>query len=146
MRMASSTQVKQYLAYWFQLGKKAIVRNGQQALLPHPVIQGDRYSREFENCWQFLLSPESGDCYLEGTPQTIEELLSSEWELSDCPRCEMPVPLREIGLPAEGCPCNDLPTWPNLELPLPRSPVNTQRHLNNICGRLMDDRTEVVSG
>jgi hypothetical protein len=137
--MATSSQVKQYLAYWFQLGKKAIVQNSDQVLLPNPVIRGDRYSREFEDCWQFLLSPESGDCHLEGTPQTIKQLLSSEWELSDCPRCEMPVPLREIGLPPAGCPCSDLPTWPNLELPLPRSPVNTQQHLNDIRRRLLDN-------
>jgi hypothetical protein len=138
--MASSSQVKQYLAYWFQLGKKAIVQNGQQSLLPQPVIQGDRYSREFEDCWQFLLSPESGDCYLEGTSQTIDQLLSSEWELADCPRCEMPVPLREIGLQDAGCPCSDLLTWPNLELPLPRSPVNTQQHLGELRRRLLDNK------
>jgi hypothetical protein len=137
--MATSSQVKQYLAYWFQLGKKAIVQNSDQLLLPNPVIRGDRYSHEFEDCWQLMLSPESGDCHLEGTSQTIKQLLSSEWELSDCPRCEMPVPLREIGLPPAGCPCSDLPTWPNLELPLPRSPVNTQQHLNDIRRRLLDN-------
>jgi hypothetical protein len=137
--MATSSQVKQYLAYWFQLGKKAIVQNGQQSLLPQPVVRGDAYSREFEDCWHFILSPESGDCYLEGTPQTIKQLLSPEWELADCPRCEMPVPLREIGVQPAGCPCSDLPSWPNRELPIPRSPINTQKYLNEICRRLLDD-------
>jgi hypothetical protein len=122
--MATSSQVKQYLAYWFQLGKKAIVQNGQQSLLPQPVVRGDAYSREFEDCWHFILSPESGDCYLEGTPQTIKQLLSPEWE---------------IGVQPAGCPCSDLPSWPNRELPIPRSPINTQKYLNEICRRLLDD-------
>ncbi|MGB3238703.1 MAG: hypothetical protein WBB29_10425 [Geitlerinemataceae cyanobacterium] len=137
--MATSSQVKQYLAYWFQLGKRAIVRNGQKSVLPDPVIRGDRYSREFEDCWTLMLSPESGDCYLEGTSQTIQQLLSPEWDLADCPRCEMPVPLREMGAQDTGCPCSDLPTWPNLELPTPRSPVNTQQHLNNMRSRIINN-------
>lgn len=142
--MASPSQVKQYLAYWFQLGKRAIVHNGQTTLLPDPVICGNAYSREFEACWQFLQSPESGDCYLEGTSQTIAQLLSSEWEIADCPRCEMPIPLRDIGLPPSSCPCSDLPGWPNRELPLPRLPVNTQRHLSEIRRRLLEEKQSIV--
>jgi hypothetical protein len=65
--MASEQQVKRYLAYWFQLGKKVVIRNGNSALSPQPVMTGDRYSDEFESIWQQILSPDSGDCYLEGT-------------------------------------------------------------------------------
>jgi hypothetical protein len=54
--MASEQEVRQYLAYWFQLGKKVLIRNGQESLLPQPVIQGDRYSQAFEDCWQQILA------------------------------------------------------------------------------------------
>lgn len=142
--MASEHSVRQYLAYWFQLGKKVIVGNGQEALLPQPVIEGDRYSRDFERCWQIILSPESGDCYLEGTNETIAELLTPAWEMADCARCDMPVPMRRTGMPPLGCPCNDISSWPNTEVPLPRSPVSSQARLLDIRDRLLKPRTSEV--
>ena len=132
--MASEQQVKRYLAYWFQLGKKIVTRNG--AMLPQPVIAGDRYSDQFESLWQQLLSPVFGDCYLEGTEQTIAELLTPKWEINPCFRCEMPVPMINIGIPPELCPCNDLPTWPNTELPAPREPVRSLGRLQEISDRI----------
>jgi hypothetical protein len=66
--------------------------------LPKPVVIGDRDSQEFEDCWQKLLSPESGDCYLEGRELTIAELLTDEWDIDPCARCEMPVPIYKYGL------------------------------------------------
>ncbi|MFB2938882.1 hypothetical protein ACE1B6_26820 [Aerosakkonemataceae cyanobacterium BLCC-F154] len=135
--MASEEQVKQYIAYWFQLGKRVLIRNGREALLPQRVIQGDRYSDEFGECWQRIIAPDSGDCYLEGTQETIAELLTPTWDLNPCARCSMPIPVRNLGLPPNNCPCSDLPTWPNLETPLPRSPVDTQVHLNDLISRLL---------
>ncbi|MFB8791196.1 MAG: hypothetical protein U7123_20675 [Potamolinea sp.] len=88
--MASQEEVKRYLAYWLQLGKKVVIGNGNLTLQPQSVIAGDRYSQEFEDIWQQILSPESGDCYLEGTIQTIAELLTPRWDLKSCVRCEMP--------------------------------------------------------
>lgn len=140
--MASEHQVRKYIAYWFQLGKKVLIRNGAVALLPKPVIAGDRYSREFEECWQKMISPESGDCYLQGTEETIAQLLTPAWEISACARCAMPVPLRDPGMPPELCPCNDLANWPNTEMPLPRSPVSTQLQLSGIRDRLKKSSTE----
>lgn len=134
--MASEQQVKQYLAYWFQLGKRVAIRNGEIMLLPKPVIQGDRYSEDFERCWQRIRSPDSGDCYLEGTHETIAQLLTEVWEIDTCARCSMPVPMRRAGMPPLECPCNDIPGWPNNEIPSPRSPVNTQVYLNEIRNRL----------
>jgi hypothetical protein len=136
--MASEYEVRKYIAYWFQLGKKVLIGNGSEALLPKPVIVGDRYSQEFEKCWQKIVSPDSGDCYLEGTKETIGELLTPAWEMSPCARCAMPVPLRDSGMPAECCPCNDLAHWPNTEIPQPRSPVNTQLQLSGIRARLLN--------
>ncbi|MEP0802555.1 hypothetical protein [Funiculus sociatus] len=134
--MASKHQVRQYIAYWFQLGKKVLIHNGKEALLPQPVIQGDRYSEEFESCWQKIISPDSGDCYLEGTQETIAQLLTPGWDVSPCGRCEMPVPIKTVGMPPELCPCNDLPNWPNTEVPQPRSPVSSQSRLIEIRDRL----------
>ena len=134
--MASEQQVKRYLAYWFQLGKKVVIHNGDSVVLPQSVIAGDRYSDEFEKIWQLILSPESGDCYLEATHQSIAELLTPKWEIEPCVRCEMPVPLINIGLPPEVCPCNDLPTWPNTEIPAPREPISNQTQLREIRARL----------
>lgn len=135
--MASKDQVKQYIAYWLQLGKKVVIRNGDRSLLPEKIIVGDRYSEEFEACWQQILSPDSGDCYIEGTDETIAELLNSQWEIISCSRCVMPIPLRTQGMPPNCCPCFDLSTWPNPELPHPRSPVCNQAHLSSIRHRIL---------
>ncbi|TVU55404.1 MAG: hypothetical protein EA414_01910 [Arthrospira sp. PLM2.Bin9] len=134
--MASENQVKQYLAHWFQLGKKVVLNNGSQTQLPLRIIAGDRYSQEFEECWEQILSPESGDCYLEGTNETIAQLLTPEWEIIDCARCAMPIPVRIHGMPTPCCPCFDLKDWPNSESPAPRLPVNSLCHLLNLCHRL----------
>lgn len=134
--MATEQQVRQYLAYWFQLGKRLITHNGQQAIKPTSIIAGDRYSDEFEACWNLVRAPESGDCYIEGTTQTIQELLSPEWEISGCARCAMPIPTRSLGMPSYECPCSDLPHWPDTETPQPRSPVRTSDSLQKIRDRL----------
>ncbi|HEY9873229.1 MAG TPA: hypothetical protein V6D12_07320 [Candidatus Obscuribacterales bacterium] len=135
--MASEREVKRYLAYWFQLGKKVLIRNGQESLSPKTVISGNSYSQEFEQCWQKILSPDSGDCYLENTDETIAQLLTPAWNLNPCSRCSMPIPVRNVGMPPLACPCNDLPTWPNTEIPAPRSPVDTQGRLIEIRDRLL---------
>ena len=134
--MASTTQVRNYLAYWFQLGKKLMWRNGEEILLPQPIIQSDRFSPKFEACWQKIISIGGKDCYLEGSQETIEELLSSNWDISDCARCEMPVAIVGAGIQSLDCLCSDLDNWPNDELPKPRLPVNNKSQLNKIRARL----------
>ena len=140
--MASQHQVREYLAYWFQLGKKVLIRNGSEALLPKSVTAGDRYSKEFEECWQKIIAPDSGDCYLEGTNETISQLLTPAWEIDPCARCAMPIPLQARGMPPDSCPCFDLPTWPDNETPKPRSPVSNQTQLLGIRNRLLNKATE----
>lgn len=136
--MASPAQVKQYLTYWFQLGKKLVVPQAQLKVLPQPVIQGDRYSSEFESYWERIISGEWKNCYLEGTVQTIEQLLLPSWEISACARCSMPVPMLSLGVrDIADCPCFDLPFWPDNELPLPRAPIDTQSQLSLIRDRLL---------
>lgn len=135
--MASPDQVKRYLAYWFQLGKRLVINNGQEQLLPRPVLWGDRYSPEFEACWQRAIAPGGHNCYLEGTSQTIEELLSGAWEINPCARCEMPVPTLNLGVIAPLCPCADLPFWPDTERPRPREPISSHAQLVQIRDRLL---------
>lgn len=136
--MASEHQVRQYLAYWFQLGRKVVIQHHQRSVLPSPVIRGNSYSQEFEACWQEISARKTGDCYLEGTNQTIQELLTPGWDIHPCARCAMPVPCRSLGFSHDPqCPCTDLEGWPNLEVPLPRSPVNTTEKLTRIRDRLV---------
>ncbi len=144
--MASRHQVKQYLAYWFQLGKNVALNNGKEKMNPNPVFQGHFYSREFEACWQTILSKGTESCHLEGTNESIAELLSSEWEILRCARCPMPIPVRTKGMPPEACPCNDLPLWPNNEIPPPREAISTQNHLESIRNRLIrsNDQNDVL--
>jgi hypothetical protein len=138
--MATPGQVKQYLAFWFQLGKKLVINNGQETRIPQPVIQGDRYSPEFEMCWQRVMEFEGKNCYLEGTVQTLDRLLSSEWDMTLCSRCDMPVPMLSLGVQNPDCPCHDMPQWPNTELPSPRVPVDSRSQLDKIRDRLSQPR------
>ncbi len=142
MTMASEQQVKKYLAHWFQLGKKVLLRNGREALLPQPVMQENNYSWAFEKCWQRIMASDSGDCYLEGTHQSVRELLTSSWEITPCARCSMPVPMIRLGVQQGPCPCNDLGNWPNTEIPSPRHPVDSAAHIKKICQRLDRNREE----
>lgn len=137
--MAESAQVKQYLAYWFQLGKKITISQLNKSLIPQKVFNTSGYSSEFEELWTLVTKDDYlEDCYLEGTNQTIGELFSSEWEIIDCARCGMPVPIIQLGVQSGSCVCDDLENWPNNELPNPRSPVNNQQKLIRIRKSLLN--------
>lgn len=143
--MASTDAVKKYLVYWFQLGKKLIIANQDKSILPTKVLNGDRLSLEFEECWELISNPEIGDCYLQGTTYTIQDLLSPKWEITDCPRCEMPIPIIEVGIQDNSCVCDDLENWPNNELPPPREPISNQQQLGRIrlaLSKKMDKQAE----
>ena len=140
--MASIEKVKKYLAYWFQLGKKVIINNGREEILPAKIYHGHTYSDEFEECWRKVNDLNNGDCYLENTLQTIQQLLSSQWDIISCSRCEMPVPMIELGIQPNLCTCNDLNNWPNNELPLPKEPINSKDQLNKIRQSLLGKKPE----
>lgn len=139
--MANTNEVKEYLACWFQLNKRVISNNGSQVLLPSPVFGDNGYSQEFENCWKLIISPDSGEWYLETTEQTISQLLQAPWEITSCARCSMPVAILNAGVSSHICPCHDLGNWPNTELPAPHIPVNSQERLQQICDRLTNSQT-----
>lgn len=136
--MASSDQVKLYLIHWLQLGKKLLRGNGQEVSFTQNIVNRDRYSEEFEQCWQEILAQQGSDFYLEGADLSFDQLFSSQWDIAKCARCSMPVPQIEMGVQVPGCPCDDLPLWPNVELPLPRAPINNHSRLAAIKGRLLD--------
>jgi hypothetical protein len=138
INMAQTAEVKQYLAYWFQLGKKIIISSLNQSVIPKKIFNGHGYSAEFEDLWTLVSgAPYAGEAYLEGTNQTISQLLSPQWEIMDCARCNMPVPIVQSGVQKNYCcVCSDLDGWPNSELPNPRSPVNNQQRLTRIQSSL----------
>ncbi|MEM9904307.1 MAG: hypothetical protein AAF921_04700 [Cyanobacteria bacterium P01_D01_bin.44] len=141
--MASQEQVREYLAYWFQLGKRVILRNGEAACRPQPVLQGDQLSPEFEACWAQVMEKGGSDCYMEGTSVTLDKLLTAEWDIDECARCELPVAVPTTPYTIEPCPCNDLMHWPNFEAPYPHLPVNSKVRLTNLHSRL---RTKEATG
>jgi hypothetical protein len=134
--MAAAHLVKQYLAQWFQLGQKIHLQNGEVSLLPERVFLAHNYTPEFEACWARAIAPESGDCYLAGTSETIGQLLSPEWDIVSCARCQMPVPLVVAGVSSLDCPCASLDNWPNNEVPKPISPLKAESKLVAIRKRL----------
>ena len=134
--MAHQQDVKNYLAYWLQLGKGIVLSSQDVPCRPKSVIQGDRFSDDFEQCWARIQATEGKDCYLEGTDITLDRLLSPAWEIDSCARCGMAVPAPAViyhGLP---CPCSDFEGWPNDELPRPRLPQHSSPHFKRMVDRL----------
>jgi hypothetical protein len=139
--MASVLKVQSYLAYWFQLGKPVVLVASETQCLPQPIFQGNQFSAAFEQCWQKIMqSPEN--CYLSGTDESIATLLTDEWEIVGCARCPMPQPMPVRGIKLSPCPCSDLPSWPNDEIPQPRLGINTSTHLDSIRQRLQESRQQ----
>ncbi len=132
--MASTQEVRQYLAHWFQLGKKVAVPD-RESIFTKKVLQGNTYTIEFEDCWQQIIA--QPQAYVEGTDQTIAELLTDRWDVVDCARCTMPIPLPAVGLPQnQSCTCHDLPTWPNTQVPMPRAVGAVATRTNDLRQRL----------
>jgi len=134
--MAAPDLVKRYLALWLQLGKRIASIDGCRHWQPAATLHGDRYAPEFERCWQEMINDYRGACYLEGTNQTLAELLSPAWDIVGCARCPIPVPMHLSGPQPDSCPCADRPLWPNLDLPTPRAPLSSQDRLSRIRDRL----------
>jgi hypothetical protein len=147
LSMASPSQVRTYLAQWFQLGKRVVSQDGQHHYLPSPIFSGEEYSPNFEWMWSQISARNADRFYLEGTDQSIADLLSPRWQIESCARCQMPVPTSHTHWTCAICPCSDLTTWPNESLPKPRSPIQTQTHLRTICSRLQqsEQRDRVMS-
>lgn len=136
--MATSLQIKEYLACWLQLGKSLTNCKGLPAIRLTQVLEGNHYSPQFERSWQTILAAGLDQWCLDGTNQTLAELAQTQWEIVDCSRCAMPVPILSVGVNDSPCPCFDLPQWPNTDLPTPRRLFTEQRGLDEIRQRLME--------
>ena len=134
--MASQEQIRNFLAHWFQLGKPVVLAENRGECLPDPIFQNGDYSPAFEACWHQIMVTSGQDCYLKGTTQSIANLLSPAWDTASCARCAMPVAIPTLGLMSHLCPCNDLDTWPNTEVPMPRTAVDNQQQLTALRHRL----------
>ncbi len=139
--MATTNHIKTYLAYWFQLGRGLWMPGHAERVCPATILGDGAYSAEFEALWDQLQAPYvAAQSYLEGTEQTIAELLSPTWEINPCARCSLPIPLKTAGLPqVYTCPCADMRHQPDLSLFPPRAPISTPAVLGNICARLRPD-------
>jgi hypothetical protein len=148
MHMASVQQVKTYLAYWFQLGRGVWMPGRTTCQKPQQILSDNTYSREFEILWSQLQQPAiAAQSHLDGTDQTIAQLLSTGWDIDPCARCGLPIPLKTQGLPISvyTCPCSDMSNLPNLEFLPPREPVSSQLRLQRICDRLRTEKTDYRS-
>lgn len=132
--MATHIEVKEYLAKWLQMGKKVSIDNSQISL--HQVIKGEIYSPEFEQLWD---RAQQAIAVLEGTNETIQDLLKPEWEILSCAVCDLPVPMSLGYREVKACVCDDLKLYPNLDSIAPRSPVSTSSYLQDISDRLNSD-------
>jgi len=133
--MASVQKVQSYLSYWFQLGKPVLFEHDSSQCLPVPIFQDTEYSPAFQQCWGRIMQHPS-ECFLRGTDESVADLLSEEWEIVGCARCPMPMPMPVRGIKVAPCPCADLPSWPNSEMPHPRDGVCTHEQLGNLQQRL----------
>lgn len=134
--MASSEQLRQYLARWFQLGKQVVVEPSGSLHRPESVTSAGQYSPAFEACWTALLEAGLQHCYLENTNQSLAALACNDWEITNCSRCSMPVAQSIGGISAVDCPCSDQDNWPNLDLPTPQAPQNWTQHIQALAERL----------
>jgi hypothetical protein len=106
---------------------------------PRAVLGYGRYSPAFERIWQQLADPAiAARSYLDGTEQTIAQLLEPAWEINDCARCGLPIPMKTQGLPCLSCPCSDLHSLPDVEALPPREPIDSQVVLQHLCQRLQE--------
>lgn len=141
--MASRTLVKNYLAQWMQMGKTLSLSTQNKPVQIHKILQGERYSTPFNNLWAEISTKKSQEAYLSGTSQTISDLLSNQWEIIACARCNLLVPTLGVGPRTPVCcPCDDLPNHPNLDLVSPHIPVKLATHLDALCDRLAQNSTD----
>ncbi|TAD78192.1 MAG: hypothetical protein EA001_08200 [Oscillatoriales cyanobacterium] len=137
--MVSEDRVKQYIALWMQLGKPVVCDRDNQHLGTFSVIRGQSYSPDFEQLWQTICQAPH-HYHLAATPCSIGDLLEGHWDLLPCARCTLLQPVNESVIEAGPCPCQDLASWPDDNLPLPRQPINNQDYLYKIQLRLLRER------
>ena len=145
--MASRTLVKNYLAQWMQMGKTISLSTQGDEIHIYKILQGEKYSPSFNKLWDEISTKKAQEAYLSGTDQTIHDLLSNEWEIIACARCNLLIPSLDMGprVPI-CCPCDDLPSHPNLDLVMPHLPIKLATHLDDLCDRLAEKSEDSEKG
>jgi hypothetical protein len=140
--MASRTLVKNYIAQWMQMGKSVSLSTQGEQVSIYKILNGEEYSSLFNKLWDEISTTKADQAYLDGTDQTIDDLLSDRWEIIGCARCSLLVPSLDLGprVPV-CCPCDDLPSHPNLDLVAPHVPVKLSTAINGLCDRLIAKNT-----
>ncbi len=135
--MAARTLVKNYVAQWMQMGKSISLSTQVELVSIYKILSGEEYSPLFNKLWDEISTIKADEAYLSGTDQTISDLLSDRWEIIGCARCSLLVPSLDLGprVPV-CCPCDDLPTHPNLDLVAPHVPIKLSTAINELCDRL----------
>jgi hypothetical protein len=135
--MASRTLVKNYVAQWMQMGKTVSLSTQGEQVHIYKIVQGEQYSPSFNKLWDEISTTKAQEAYLSGTDETISDLLNSKWEIIACARCNLLVPSIDMGprVPV-CCPCDDLPSHPNLDSVVPHVPITLASRLDDICDRL----------
>lgn len=133
--MATSQEIKGFIAQWLQLGKSIEHMDGVHQFKPSRILGYQGYSQEFETWWQ-AFEENAQQWTLSGMTEPLSALYSPNFEISTCARCEMPVALPTAGVHDVACPCHDLPLWPNTELPQPRIPADSDSRLRQIHSKL----------
>ena len=137
--MASSKLVKQYLAQWLQLGQSLEVPSQGRHIQQRTTVMGGSFSSAFDKLWQEITQPSLiNQVHLYYTHETIGQLLSNEWDILPCARCNCLVACLSLGArQPHPCPCNALPNFPNLDSLPPRLPLETTHHLAQIRDRVI---------
>jgi len=129
--------VKAYVAQWLQLGKRLELPGRSTTVAIAETVAGEKYTVNFESLWHSILHVELGNVYLSGTDVKIADLLAGKWDLHECARCGLPVPLPPLGQAQTGpCVCGDLSTWPNAETVPPHPPIASGVYLQGLRQRL----------
>lgn len=129
--MATLSEVKHYVAMWFMAGKRLYDPDKSELLYTNRVYSWNKsYSKEFETIWENL----HPDARLTGSFITISDLLSEDWEIISCARCEIPTPVAVKYINDSVCSCDDLALPPDPFLPKPKPPENER----NWLGKLID--------
>ena len=146
--MASQEQVKAYIACWLQMGKAVDVdlpAGQHQVLLSRSVLEFGRYSDDFERIWRYI-HRHANRCYLSGTTESVRELLSDRWDISNCSRCNLLLPMpAPLSLKTSICPCSDIVDWPNEDALRPRLSDDTEEVAERSLAGVVQ-RLQVVHG
>jgi hypothetical protein len=145
--MASEHDVRQYLICWWQLGKSLVHHTpaGDNFIRPDPLLLLDPASPSLAVLWDHIQQAPQ-DYYLAGTSETLADLLSSRWELVPCAGCQLPIPIRRLGIHTDPCPCHDLQNWPSRDTLPPRTypPEHLQLRLHTLHNHLAHSAAEVT--